>query len=261
MNRRWLFLLVIIAVLVCVTALQARTRIGLRRAGVFANATQERAFNKLVGPHREAFEDCFQLISEAADLDGFGARVRSGGVRGLFTSMEGIIMVNDRGQVWAAVIDNQVVRYFTNVDEWRAKLPKTIEKWRERFASLKVIYMQNQAPVPGSPWRAGIYRLTRENQWDTGRLEIAEITATGFYFSLEATSGGHLGNIDGTAAVTGNRARFVARADGDTTDCTLDLTVDGEIVTVKQTSENSCSGFAGAGVTFEGQYKRLRERE
>jgi len=72
-------------------------------------------------------------------LDGTGAIVKRMGVRGLFTYVESIVMVNEQGEMWAATIDGDVVRYFTNTNQ-KDKLPLTIEKWRERFLYRKVIF-------------------------------------------------------------------------------------------------------------------------
>ena len=68
------------------------------------------------------------------------AKVTTGGVRGLYTIREGIILRGERGQLWAAYIDNDVVRYFTTEREYQATLPNTIEKWRERFNDKNVIF-------------------------------------------------------------------------------------------------------------------------
>lgn len=66
--------------------------------------------------------------------------LRPSGVRGLFTLLENIIMVNGEGQMWATVIDDDNVYYYTNSDGHKDTLPRTIEKWRERFAEKPVVY-------------------------------------------------------------------------------------------------------------------------
>lgn len=120
--------------------LSKKNRTALTEAGVFEDAERERAFAALVGPSYGLFVDSFQTIEEREDLDGAGAKVYAGGVRGLYTIMEGIIMVGPNGRLWAAVIVGQEVRYFTNVPSSKKKLPKTIEQWRQRFPDKKVIY-------------------------------------------------------------------------------------------------------------------------
>jgi hypothetical protein len=54
--------------------------------------------------------------------------------------VENIIIVNGQGQMWAAVIDDDNVYYYTNCDAYKDTLPQTIEKWRERFANKPVLY-------------------------------------------------------------------------------------------------------------------------
>jgi hypothetical protein len=110
--------------------------------GVLESAEQEAAFSKLVGEDLESYVNSFQMVYENEDLDGFGARVVWGGVRGLFTVMEALVMVAPEGRIWAAVLVSQgdAVRYHTNVPEWSGRLPRTIEAWRERFADRPVVH-------------------------------------------------------------------------------------------------------------------------
>jgi hypothetical protein len=109
---------------------------------VLQDEAQEVAFKKLVGADYEHFTSSFQMVSEDEDLDGFGAKVRSGGVRGAYTAMEAIVMIGPAGKIWAAAIDPEAdeVHYHTNVPDWTDKLPKTIENWRQRFAETKVVF-------------------------------------------------------------------------------------------------------------------------
>ncbi len=81
------------------------------------------------------------MISEEDDLDHFNAKVSAGGVAGLFTIMEGIIMQRPNGMIYAAVIDGDSVRYFSNDPQYIKKLPKTIETWMDRFKEKKVVYV------------------------------------------------------------------------------------------------------------------------
>jgi hypothetical protein len=48
--------------------------------------------------------------------------------------MEGIIMQRPNGMIYAAVIDGDSVRYFSNDPQYIKKLPKTIENWILHFA-------------------------------------------------------------------------------------------------------------------------------
>jgi hypothetical protein len=116
----------------------------LRELGVLQNDEQEQAFSRLAGKDYDLFLESFQLIAEKDDLDNFGASVHSGGVRGLFTIVEAIVMVGSQGKIWAAVIDDEAVKYFTNDPDYAARLPKTIESWRERFSDKKVLFVSAQ---------------------------------------------------------------------------------------------------------------------
>lgn len=125
----------------------APAEMDLVELGVLENEAQEKALEKLTGNDYALFESCFQLIAEAEDLDHLGAKGVSGGVRGLFTEMEAIVLHREDGRLWAAVIDsdNGAVKYFTNDPAFANKLPKTIEEWRKNFSDKKVIFMNSNS--------------------------------------------------------------------------------------------------------------------
>jgi hypothetical protein len=101
---------------------------------------QDKEFRNLVGSDYKSFVDNMQLVSESTDTDGLNAKVFSGGVRGLYTIMEAIIMIDAQGNYYAATIKDggEVVYYTTNVD-YKDTLPATIEEWRSRFTDLPVV--------------------------------------------------------------------------------------------------------------------------
>lgn len=90
------------------------------------------------------FEDlfkCLQQVGERENLDEFPAKVVVGAPRGLFTIQEAVVMRGKYGQLWVAYIDGEKVRYFTTEHKYRAKLPTTLEHWRERFRDKEIIYV------------------------------------------------------------------------------------------------------------------------
>ena len=105
-------------------------------------AGEDSVFRKLVGKDYQTFVSCNQLTYDGDNLDiDLQAKVMSGAVRGLFTSMENIIMIDSAGHVWAAVIeDSEKVNYYTNDKRYTNKLPKTINSWRQNFKDYPVIY-------------------------------------------------------------------------------------------------------------------------
>lgn len=112
----------------------------LKNLGIFKNEKEDLAFKSLVGNSYSLFVNSTQLTTEAEDLDGINATVRSSGVRGLFTLMENIIMNDTLSNIWAAVIDDNKVYYFTNNKQYKKRLPKTIDNWRRNFNTYEVIY-------------------------------------------------------------------------------------------------------------------------
>lgn len=108
--------------------------------GVFSTEMQDSVFRALVGEHYSRFVISTQVTSEDADLDGWNTTVRSSGVRGLFTIMENIVMLDSSNNIWAAVLDNEKVRYFTTDKSAKRRLPKTIDNWRQRFKEYPIVY-------------------------------------------------------------------------------------------------------------------------
>ncbi|WP_416729803.1 hypothetical protein [Fictibacillus sp. JL2B1089] len=99
---------------------------------------------KMTGDDYRVFVDNMQMFGEGIkDQDGWDARVVNGGVRGLYTIMEAIIITDEKnGFIYAAAIkDGKEVIYFTNNKKYASQLPKTIEVWREQFTQYPVRYM------------------------------------------------------------------------------------------------------------------------
>ncbi len=96
--------------------------------------------NRITGHFCQDFMNCFQNIVKRETMDNAITTVFVGGAKGLYTIKESIVGLNDKGDVWCAFIDSDVVRYFTNVTTDVKRLPNTFEGWRSRFVDKKVIY-------------------------------------------------------------------------------------------------------------------------
>ena len=117
---------------------------------VFPNAAVDRKFKRLVGAKEyERFLDSFHLSNEEENLDDFSAKTFSACVQGMCPWWAAIIMYDDKGDFWAAVVNDKIpdkvfVNYYTNVSAWSGKLPKTIENWvadkRKSSDNLMVVY-------------------------------------------------------------------------------------------------------------------------
>ena len=109
--------------------------------GIFKTGKEDSLFKSLVGSDYALFVYSTQTTSEEEDLDSLHAKVNYSGVTGLYTIQENIIMIDSLdNNIWAAVLHGEKVHYFTNSNEYKMKIPKTIEKWRERFAEYPIIY-------------------------------------------------------------------------------------------------------------------------
>jgi hypothetical protein len=92
--------------------------------------------------------DCFQQVGDLQNEDPMMAKSFVGGVKGLYTIIEAIVMKSESGHLWAAFIDDDVVRYFTNHSEYKDKMPRTLEKWRERFLEKKIVFGEPLTILP-----------------------------------------------------------------------------------------------------------------
>lgn len=111
--------------------------------GMLQTKKQEDIFKKLVGDKYDAFINTTQYVSEIEDLDNMNFKGHSAAIRGLYTSMENIILYNDRNEFWCAVInDDERVYYFTNSQKFRTALPLTIDAWRENFKDKEVVFVK-----------------------------------------------------------------------------------------------------------------------
>lgn len=117
----------------------ARKKDALFECGVLNEIELARLYT-ISGEYFDSLSERFQGMSDAENLDDFHAKVTVGGVRGLYTIMEGIVMCGMTGELWVAYIDDDVIRYFTTQRKWKNELPKTIDNWRERFKDKKVLF-------------------------------------------------------------------------------------------------------------------------
>lgn len=111
-------------------------------SGLLNEIEMARLYNVL-GSHLKKMRECTSDVGEyeIADAD-LNARAIFGGVPGLYTIMESLIILNDNGEMIAAYIDNDIVRYFTNSNNFKNKMPITIEIWSKNFEDKPKIYCE-----------------------------------------------------------------------------------------------------------------------
>ena len=80
----------------------------------------------------EDYLKCFADIHDEENIDDFEAEIISGGVPGMYTIYESILMKNQT-DIWGAFIDVDKVYYFTSNKSFKVEIPKTIKKWKSRF--------------------------------------------------------------------------------------------------------------------------------
>ena len=104
------------------------------------NEIQLTKLHDLLKTHFDDFNENFHVVGDVDCADPeISARVITGGVTGLFTIRESILMIETDGRIWAAYIDRNQVNYFTNDPKSRQSTPRTIEGWRSRFPEKKFV--------------------------------------------------------------------------------------------------------------------------
>lgn len=94
----------------------------------------------------EKFQQCFSDTFEEDDLDGLNTYILAGGVAGLYTIQQSILMVDTVKNVWGAFINDEddSVYYFASLPQWKTSIPLTIEKWRENFKNKEVKFLTEE---------------------------------------------------------------------------------------------------------------------
>jgi len=92
------------------------------------------------------FQQCFSDTHEYDNLDNLNVEIIAGGVAGLYTIQESILMIDKNKKVWGAFINDEddKVYYFTSEQEYKNKLPKTIDNWKKNFQEKEVIYITEE---------------------------------------------------------------------------------------------------------------------
>lgn len=106
--------------------------------GVFTELDLARLYS-IVGSHYEKIRECTSDVRWDAESFHSEVRVLTGGVAGLYTIMESIVVMGQNSRMCCAYIDEDVVRYFSNRQDWITRRPPEIETWRERFADKEIV--------------------------------------------------------------------------------------------------------------------------
>jgi len=95
---------------------------------------------RLTKKYRTLFLNNFQQIQYDFP-SGDELNVITGGVKGLYTIMESIIIINNSGGIWCASLDPEakLVRYFTNLVDKNESVPAPMKDWLSKFPTQKVI--------------------------------------------------------------------------------------------------------------------------
>lgn len=94
---------------------------------------------RMTGKYLSVFLNNFQQFSFDKDEDDDELIVITAGVKGLYTFMESIVVLNKFGNIWCAFIDPEIdeIRYFSNLNS--TDKPSSIKNWLSRFPEKKII--------------------------------------------------------------------------------------------------------------------------
>lgn len=110
----------------------------LVKLGVFDNYKQDSIFRSLVKEDYLKFVNTSHLIYKN---DSCNYIIISSGIRGMFCYLENIIIIEKLNNlIYAAVIDDEKIYYYTNSPEFKNLLPQPIKIWKSRFNNYPVIF-------------------------------------------------------------------------------------------------------------------------
>lgn len=96
--------------------------------------------DRMTGKYLSVFLDNFQQFGLEENLENNDLTVITAGVKGLYTIMESIVVLDNFGSIWCAFIDpgTDVIRYFNNTCPSQQE-PKSIKEWLLRFPEKKIV--------------------------------------------------------------------------------------------------------------------------
>lgn len=110
----------------------------LVKIGVFDNYKLDSLFRSLVKEDYLKFINSSHLIHKK---DSGNYIIIESGIRGMYAYMENIIIIEkSKNLIYAAVIDDGKIYYYTNSVESKNSLPQVIKDWKSRFDSYTLIF-------------------------------------------------------------------------------------------------------------------------
>lgn len=100
---------------------------------------QDEVVRELVGEDYDILVSHMQNVEFSPGQESFLVK---GGVKGLYSIKESVIWINIFGDYnIASIIDGEKIRFYTNEEGYKDKLPTTIEDWSENFSDYPVEYI------------------------------------------------------------------------------------------------------------------------
>src|SRR5450755_697547 len=90
----------------------------------------------------------------------------------------------------------------------------------------------------------------RQSRMEGAELDVDSVHEDSISFSLSASNGGHTGDLEGGAVVSGNKAMYTEKKGSDS--CVIEFTLSGDSIIMINQKSGDC--FTGIGVSYSGKY-------
>jgi len=94
---------------------------------------------RLLGPDFKKFRDSTRDISVCEVSEPGVVKALSGGLAGLYRSVESIVVFGEQGRIWCAYLDDDEIIYYASHPGEYGVRPRVMDTWRERFAGRKIV--------------------------------------------------------------------------------------------------------------------------
>lgn len=99
-------------------------------ATIFENDKTINLIKEITGDKFIYISSTIHLTNEIENLDKFQSSVYLTGVGGVFSLQQTIFQISKEGKIYIATVEGNEIYYFSNDNEYKKVLTKTIEKWK-----------------------------------------------------------------------------------------------------------------------------------
>lgn len=203
------------------------------------NKTVDQRLKALLGRDFDYFIECFDT-SEGIYNEERDSYIITGGVRGLYTIMEGIVEITQSGELYAAYLEDNNVNYYSSNKEFNFD-NDTFLNWIFQFGDRPIVY-KNQLD---NTQIGGVYSRNDDARFDI----LYKEDTNSIYFEGSTYVGANFGDVSNSIMLDGTQGVYEQNGNY------LYLNFMGDILLVYEEGE-----FGGLNVTFNGVYKKIADK-